>query len=85
MLRILVLDTASIGCKYFVAVSAFVPGMLGLLMLFQGFSGAKLPVASAAMDDMLRSLMLVSSIQSPVRTAAVSAFIPVLRVVVLDE
>lgn len=62
MLRILMLDTGSIGCKFSVAVSAFVSGMLGLLMFIQGFSGAKLSVANVAMEVMLRSLMLISSV-----------------------
>lgn len=85
MLRILMLDTGSTGCKFFVAVSAFVSRMLGLLMLFQGFFRAKLSVASAAMEAMLRSLMLVSSVRSHERTVAVSAFILVLRLVVHTE
>lgn len=79
------LETGSIGCKFSVAVSAFVSGMLGLLMLFQGFFGAKLSVASAAIEAMLCSLMLVSSVQSFEHTVAVSAFILVLRLFVHTE
>jgi hypothetical protein len=79
------LDTSSIRCKFFVAVSALVSRMLGLLMLFQGFFGAKLSVTSAAMEGMLRSLMLVSSVRSPERTVAVSAFMIVLRLIVHTE
>lgn len=74
MLCILMLGTGSVGCEFLVAVLAFISGMLGFLMLIQGFSGAKLSVAGVATEVVFRSLVLISGFWTPEYTVAVWTF-----------